>query len=91
MEKEDYYKVLGVPRNASTKEIKKSYYEVRLRFLIGLIPRHVCDSRDWSRSQTLMDLYSIHSCSLQRSTIRIGTKGTQRQPRSSPRLEKLMK
>ena len=26
--KEDYYKILGVPRTASTEEIKKSYYEV---------------------------------------------------------------
>lgn len=28
LEKEDYYKTLGVPRNADQKEIKKAYYEV---------------------------------------------------------------
>lgn len=26
--KDDYYKVLGIPRNASKKEVKKAYYEV---------------------------------------------------------------
>ncbi len=31
-EKEDYYKMLSVPRNASQKEIKKAYYDLAKKY-----------------------------------------------------------
>lgn len=35
--KQDFYQILGVPRTASQKEIKKAYYQVRLQISVHYI------------------------------------------------------
>ena len=100
--KEDYYKILGVPRNADQKEIKKAYYDVHLLSftplphfspsLLSLTPlTHSSHSLLSLTPPSLLSLTPPVFLSWQRSTILIATKVTQTLQRSSPRLEKPMR
>ncbi len=74
MEYRDYYKILGVPRNASDKEIKRAYRDLARRYHPDLNPG---DKRAENRFKEINEAYEVLSDTKKRT--RYDRKGHNRQ------------
>jgi DnaJ family protein A protein 3 len=55
-QRKDYYEILGVPKNASAKEIKKSYYQLAKKYHPDT---NKADSNSSKKFQEVSEAYEV--------------------------------